>query len=113
MQFRKVQIANLLINKLVLKHGCDQDEDWDDRLWQCVQTLQSSPVGRRSHSRPEAEAVRGVVDHDLAEGWHNHQDEDGHDLHEESQASLPTQGAGVKHDTHTTLYILGFKNLQR
>lgn len=41
-----------------------------------------------SHSRPEAEAVGGAVDHDLTEGWHNYQDEDGHDLHEKSKASL-------------------------
>lgn len=41
-----------------------------------------------SHSRPEAEAVWGAVDHDLTERGHNNQDEDGHDLHEESEASL-------------------------
>lgn len=40
------------------------------------------------HSRPEAEAVWGAVDHDLTERGHNNQDEDGHDLHEESEASL-------------------------
>lgn len=64
-----------------------------------------------SHSRPEAEAVGGAVDHDLTEGWHNNQDEDGHDLHEESEAPLPRQHFSVKSSTaesktFTTPYIL-------
>ena len=41
-----------------------------------------------SHSRPEAEAVGGVGDHHLTEGWHYDQDKDGHDLDKESKASL-------------------------
>lgn len=58
------------------------------------------PLGRcpeqGSHSRPEAEAVRGAVDHDLTERWHNNQDEDGHNLHEESKASLQREHFSVK-----------------
>lgn len=40
------------------------------------------------HSRPEAEAVGGAVDHYLAKSRHNNQDEDGHHLYKESKTSL-------------------------
>lgn len=52
-----------------------------------------------SNSRPEAEAVRRAIDHDLTEGRHNNKDEDGHDLHEESEASLQRKRFSIKTTT--------------
>ena len=52
------------------------------------QQCDSVTSGQGSNSRPEAEAVGGGVDHDLTERRHNNQDEDGHDLHEESETPL-------------------------
>lgn len=50
-----------------------------------------SSVGAEGDLRPEAEAVRWTVDHNLTERRHNNQDEDGHDLHKESKTSLQRQ----------------------